>query len=79
MEAARIEVPHLSVIVKFLPEISLNLPAYKAEKELIKRPRLASLANVIDRSREELGWENIRCCTTVPHLNYAGLTFNYKR
>jgi hypothetical protein len=79
LEAARIEVPHLSAMQKFLPEISLNLPTYKAEKELSKRPQLASLANVIDRSKEELGWENIHCCTTVPHLNYAGLTFNYKR
>jgi hypothetical protein len=43
MEAARIEVPHLSMIKKFLPEISLKLPAYKEEKELIKRPRLSIL------------------------------------
>ncbi|XP_057366003.1 uncharacterized protein LOC130686854 [Daphnia carinata] len=76
--AAQIEAPHLLLVKEFLPDIASNLPPYKIEKELVKRPQLARLAGVIDRYREELGWENIRCCTTVPHLNLAGLTFDYE-
>lgn len=75
--AAQIEAS-LPLLNEFLPEIASNLPQYKTEKELIKRPQLARLAGIIDRHREELGWENIHCCTTVPHLNVAGLTFNYE-
>ncbi|KAK4029137.1 hypothetical protein OUZ56_022147 [Daphnia magna] len=76
--AAQIEASHLPLVNKFLPEIASNLPPYKVEKELLKRPQLARLAGLIDRYREELGWENIHCCTTVPHLNLAGLTFDHE-
>lgn len=77
--AAQIEASHLTLEKTLLPAVASGLPLYfKAEKELIKRPYLARLAGVIDRHREELGWENIQCCTTVPHLNLAGLTFNFK-
>ena len=77
--AAQIEASHLALENSLLPVVTSGLPLYKADKELIKRPHLARLAGVMDRRRKELDWENIQCCTTVPHLNFAGLTFTYKR
>lgn len=78
MVAAQVEAPNLKLDRTLLSKVASNLPPYRIEKELVKRPHLSRLAAVMDRYREQLGWENIRCSSTVPHLNFAGLTFDYK-
>lgn len=78
MVAAQIEAPNLKLDRTLLSKVAFNLPPYRVEKELVKRPHLSRLAAVMDRYKEQLGWENIHCSSTVPHLNFAGLTFDCK-
>lgn len=76
--AANIEAPSLELDHSFLDQLAANLPPYKVEKEFLKRPSLMSLAGIADRYRENLEWTNIHCHSTIPHLNLAGITFNWK-
>lgn len=76
--SAQIEAPYLAVDRSLLPQVAFNLPPYRVEKELSKRPYLSRFAAFIDRKREQLGWENIHCFSTIPHLNFAGITFDFQ-
>lgn len=76
LAAVQIESSSLELEPTFFNQVAANLPPYKVERELLKRPHLSRLAGAIDRHREELEWNDIQCHTTVPHLNLAGITFN---
>lgn len=77
--AAGIEAPHLDLPVSFFNQVSADLPPHKMEKELGKRTLLVKLAGLIDRNREHFGWSGIECGSPIPHLNIAGLIFEYRQ
>ena len=79
MVAAQVEAPHLGLNDAFLQNVAFGLPPFRVEKELMKRPHLARIAAAVDSSKVNLSFKDIKCGTTVPHLNIAGLTFNWER
>lgn len=76
--AARIEAPHLKLDDSFLTDIANCVPPFLVNQELKRRPQLGQLTNAIILNKDLLGCEDIKCCSSVPHLNIGGVTFLYK-